>query len=95
MNPLYSALIGSVVRWLVTLAAARGFLLSDDQATQIVMGLIAVAPLAWSGVQKFLERRKLVTALAMDVPMSERSLEFEIQEGNAASAITLKSDVPS
>ena len=52
MNPFISALIGSVVRWLITVAAAQGVALSDDQATQIVSGLIALGMLGWSWKQK-------------------------------------------
>lgn len=52
MNPFISALIGSVVRWLITVAAAQGVALSDDQATQIVSGLVALGMLLWSWKQK-------------------------------------------
>ena len=94
MNPLFTALLGSVVRWFVTLAAARGFVLSDDQVTQVVMGAIAVAPLAWSQVRVWLNRRKLVTALAHGAT-TERSVEFTIRSGGAAAVLTPKSEVPS
>lgn len=52
MNPFISALAGAVVRWLITIAAAQGVALSDDQATQIVSGVIALGMLAWSAYQK-------------------------------------------
>lgn len=52
MNPFVSALIGSGVRWLITVAAAQGVAVSDDQATQVMSGLVAVAMLLWSWYQK-------------------------------------------
>jgi hypothetical protein len=48
MNPLYVAFAASAARWVVTIAASQGVALADDQATQIVSGVIAVAMLAWS-----------------------------------------------
>lgn len=58
MNPFVSALAGSAVRWLVTFTAAHGVALADDQATQIVSGLVALGMLGWSAWQK----RKTVQA---------------------------------
>ena len=52
MNPLVSALIGSAVRWLITVAAAQGVIVSDDQATKIISGLFALGMLGWSWYQK-------------------------------------------
>ena len=52
MSPLVSALAGSAVRFLVTVAASHGIALSDDSATQIVSGLVAAAMLGWSVWQK-------------------------------------------
>ena len=52
MNPFISALAGAAVRWLITVAAAQGVVLSDDTATQIVSGVIALGMLAWSWKQK-------------------------------------------
>ena len=68
MNPLVTSLVGSGVRWLVTVAAARGVAVSDDQATQVVMGLVTLLPLLWSGVQKYRADQKLEQAKAGVLP---------------------------
>jgi len=52
MSPLMSALVGSSVRFLITVAASHGVALSDDTATQIVSGAVAAGMLAWSVWQK-------------------------------------------
>jgi len=62
MNPFASALVGAVVRWLLTIAAAQGVALSDDQATQIVSGLVALAMLGWSWWQKQNQAKAVVKA---------------------------------
>ena len=62
MNPFASALVGAVVRWLLTIAAAQGVALSDDQATQIVSGLVALAMLGWSWLQKRNQAKAVVKA---------------------------------
>ena len=94
MNPLVTALIGNAARWLIATAAAKGIDMTEDQSMQVVLGLAALVSLGWGQVRVWINRRKLTTALAMDAPMSERALEFEIQAGNAASVLTQKSEVP-
>ena len=64
MNPIVSALVGSAVRWLVTMAAAHGVALADDQATQIVSGLVALGMLGWSAYQKKNSDKAVKTAAA-------------------------------
>jgi len=52
MNPLVKAFIGSGVRWLVTILAARGYAVSEDETTQVISGAVTVAMLLWSFYQK-------------------------------------------
>lgn len=52
MNPLLTAVIGAIARWLITIAAAQGVILSDDQSLQIVSGVVAASMLLWSLVNK-------------------------------------------
>lgn len=52
MNPLVSSLIGAGVRWVLTLVAARGVVVSDELSTQLVSGAVAVGVLIWSFIQK-------------------------------------------
>jgi len=52
MNPLVTAFIGAGVRWLITAAAAREIALSEDEATRILSGAVAVGMLLWSWYQK-------------------------------------------
>lgn len=58
-NALLTAAAGALARWLITIAAAQGVALSDDQSTQIVSGVIAGAMLAWS----LLHKKKVDTAI--------------------------------
>jgi len=62
MNPLVSALVGAAVRWLITVAAAQGVVLSDDLATQIVLGVVALGTLGWSWWQKRGQSQAVVKA---------------------------------
>ena len=62
MNPFIGSLIGAGVRWLITLAAARGVTVSDDQTTQIISGVAAVGMLLWSWYQKQHQAAKLTEA---------------------------------
>ena len=68
MNPFITSLVGSGVRWLVTVAAARGVVVSDDQATQVIMGIATLIPLLWSGLQKYRADQKLEQAKAGVLP---------------------------
>lgn len=52
MNPLVASLIGAGVRWALTMLAAREIVVSDDQATQLMGGAVAIASLVWSVIQK-------------------------------------------
>lgn len=62
MNPFVVSLIGSVVRWAITIAAAHGVAVSEDQGTQIAAGAVAVLTLLWSWYQKMRADRKITEA---------------------------------
>lgn len=64
MNPLVSAVIGSMVRWIVTIAAAQGVMVTEDTATQIVSGVVAFAMLVWSFYQKHQTDKRIARAKA-------------------------------
>lgn len=49
MNPLY---VGAIARFLITFLAARGVTLSEDMATQLVLGAVSLGALLWSLRQK-------------------------------------------
>lgn len=52
MNPFVASILAAGVRWLLTLLAARGFVVSDDQTSQLIAGAVALATLVWSLVHK-------------------------------------------
>lgn len=52
MPSLLMLLIGSGVRWLLTLVAAHGIFVSEDQTVEIISGVVAIAMLGWSWAQK-------------------------------------------
>ena len=49
VNPLY---VGAIARFLITFLAARGVTLSEDTATQVVLGAVSLGALLWSLKQK-------------------------------------------
>ena len=52
MNPFVKALVGSGARWLLTVAAAQGFVVTEDQTLQLINAGVLLATLLWSGYQK-------------------------------------------
>lgn len=52
MNPFVQSIIAAGVRWLLTIAATHEIAVSDDQATQLISGAVALAMLVWSVVHK-------------------------------------------
>ena len=69
MNPYVLSLVGSVLRWLLTVVAtwlvAAGIITPESQ-TQWVAGLVAVLiPLIWGIYQKFFAKQLLDAALTL------------------------------
>lgn len=52
MKELLPALIGSLVRWLLTVAAGAGITVAPDVETQLTLGAVALFTLVWSWIQK-------------------------------------------
>lgn len=52
MNPFVAASIGSVVRWALTIAAARG-LATDSEQQQLADAIVLVITLGWSVAHKW------------------------------------------
>lgn len=52
MNPFFTSLIGAGVRWTLTMLAARGVIVSEDEATQLAAAGVAIGTLVWSVIQK-------------------------------------------
>jgi hypothetical protein len=44
--------VGAIARFLITFLAARGVTLSEDMATQLVLGAVSLGALLWSLRQK-------------------------------------------
>lgn len=55
---LLSPILGSIVRWLITLLAAHGVTVAGDAQTQLLNGLLALAAIAWSVWQKYKASKK-------------------------------------
>lgn len=53
MNPVWKALSGAAVRWLMVFAGAHGVELGSEQAETIVNAALIVVPLLWSAYQKW------------------------------------------
>lgn len=97
MNPMVQAALAAIFRWLLTFGSAylvsRGVWTQEDATTYVVAGAAALATLAWSLYQKYVERSKLVTALASP-PTSEQHVEQMVKAGTGASVSTPKNETP-
>lgn len=62
MNGLLPAITGGIVRALVPFLAAKGVDMDNDQAEQVVQGLIVAATVAWSAWQKLRQKAKVEDA---------------------------------
>lgn len=100
MNPFIQQVIGTFLRtflvwlsgWLVA-HNLQGF--SDTQITSIIAYLAPmVVALAWSLFQKWVGRKKLLTALGSPIKMSEQQLERVVSTGGTPSVTTAKTEVP-
>lgn len=91
MNPLYTAIIGSVVRAILT--AISGYLISKKILTaqqgesavamigsQILNSLPGLAALAWSFFQKHASRSKLMTSLMLG-EVTEDAVKAHLESG--------------
>lgn len=62
MDALVKALMGAGVRWVITILAAKGLIVSDEQYGQLVDAAVLVAMLVWSGWQKHQADKQLEQA---------------------------------
>ncbi len=90
MNPLFVSILGSFIRWALTLGA--GWLVehqvwAQDEAGGYVTGLtLALVTLLWAVWTRYKSRIKLLTALESH-PMSEDALHAKIADGKGASVL--------
>jgi hypothetical protein len=95
MDPFYRALIGSVVRWLMTsigsylvaqhvLAADQTDRLTTDVVNHAMMAAPIVVAIAWSVWQKYRSRIKFLTALEVPAGTSERKVDALVKNGAGA-----------
>ena len=64
MNPMYTRIVFSLIRYAMVAAGAEG-LLSDDQLSRAIGALSTVAAVVWSVWKNYRARQVLVTALQM------------------------------
>lgn len=67
MSGLLPAITGGLVRAIIPFAAAKGIDLDNEQAEQIVQGLVVLATVAWSAWQKLRQRDKVEKAAVTGV----------------------------
>lgn len=105
MNPIVVRFLTSVLMRLLTALGgyfiARGWLTEEEvgiirsPAVEAIVGvLFVVAGTVYGLVRAWIDRRKIVTALAAPAPMTEKELERRIANGMAAPITTPKTDVP-
>ena len=98
MNPLYQAIVGSILRFILAYCAGylvkHGLLESTDVkhwVAGISMGLLAIG---WSLWQKYHSRVKVVTALAMPAGSTENDLNTQIITKATPSISTPENQTP-
>lgn len=104
-SPAFAAFAKSGAARLVAVAGgaliAKGFLtkeqvgLIDDQIVLLLVGaVLSLASIAYGWSQQYIQRRKLLKAMAMPFPVTEKDLEARIKVGGAPSITTPKDELP-
>lgn len=84
MNPMFAAAIGAIIRWALTFLAGylvtRGIWSQQEATVYVLAAATALTALLWSLYQKYIERAKLVTALATPGVKSEAQIEAMVKD---------------
>lgn len=83
MNPLYQAMAGGVVRYILITAAGSSVLHLAKQPSEadlksLAEAIVSFGALGWSLYQKYKSEQVTVTALASTQPMSRKTAEAMI-----------------
>lgn len=93
MNPLIQNAVTAFIRHALTILGtwfvAQGIMTEEASAEFVGGAAIAIGALAWSFYEKYVSRRKLVTALASPKGTTEREVERHISSGEALPPVTL------
>lgn len=96
MNPILQEAVGSILRWGLTIiagwAVSHGIWTASAAATYVTAGVLALLTLGWSLWQKYVARRKLVTALTMAPGTTEVQVEQKIASGTPVPTVTTPPD---
>lgn len=96
MNPIASAALGSILRWLLALGSGwlvtKGIWTEAEATTYITAAALGILSLGWSLWQKYKSRKTVLTALMMPQGKTEDDVTDFIKQGNVTPAITTPSD---
>jgi hypothetical protein len=88
MNPLFAAILGSFIRWGLTILATwlveHGVWSSGDSATYVTGLTLGAVTLAWSLWSRYKSRIKFLTALELPSGSSEQYVNETIAKGKGA-----------
>jgi len=91
-NPLASAAIGSIVRWLLAGAATffvdHGIWTQGEASSYVLGASLAIVSIGWSLVDKYRGRIKFLTALAMTPDTTEAEVKEHISSGGATPSVS-------
>ena len=93
MNPVTIRIVAGVIRHILTAVGGAG-LLSDDELYQIISAIVLLVGLGWSMYQKIQQQRKLLTAAASPLPVSEAMVDRMVSDGKAPPATLPRTSVP-
>lgn len=94
MNPILSAALGSLIRWVLAIGAGyfveHGLWTQADATIYVTAAALGVLSLGWSLWVKYRGRITFLTALEMPKGATEADVKATIAEGGGASLTTTK-----
>jgi hypothetical protein len=98
INPLVASFLGALIRKALLFVSgylvAQGLFTGSEMTTYVEAATVALVGLIWTGIVKYKDRLKFLTAAGSSVPMSETTIEQKVKAGDAPPVSTPKSVTP-
>jgi hypothetical protein len=98
MNPILQSALGAILRHFLTIGAgylvARGIWSQNESVDYVGAAVLAILGFGWTLYQKYVERQKLLTAIAMNAGSTEAEVEANVQKGIAPPVTTGRNEAP-
>lgn len=97
MNPILQAALGSILRFFLAMGAGylvkAGVWTGSDAETYVTAAALGLLTLGWSLWNKYKERQKLLTAIALPNLATEEEVVAHIADGKPTPPVTTPIDV--